>query len=940
MKKRYKQPKRSASYLRSKWRRRAWARRRKRDLGEFLNGLGIANLSRFILGLGIVIILALSFMAAIFSIGLPNPSDLTVQRATESTKVLDRNGVVLYDIYNERRATLINFDAIPDYVKQATLSAEDKDFYLHSGFDVKGLIRGVVLKPLSGQRAQGGSTITQQYAKNVFLTSSRSVVRKMKEFILAVQLEQLYTKDKILELYLNGISYGGRYYGIEAAAQGYFGKSANELSLAEASTLAAMPQAPSYYSPYGSDYENRLLPRKDWVLKRMFEESYITEKEMEEAQVQELKFLPRKDSFRAPHFVNYVKELLADKYGEKLLEEGGLTITTTLDWKKQEVAENVIAGRIETNRENYNASNAALVSIDPNTGEVLAMVGSADYFDTDIDGYVNVAVRERQPGSAFKPIVYAASFIKGYSPATMLMDVETDFGQGYTPGNYDGEFRGPVLVRSALQESLNVPAVKTLAYVGVNEAISLGHDLGITTLTEPEKYGLSLVLGGAEVKLTELTAAYGVFATGGEKANPIVVLKVEDRKGRVLEENEPDRLHRVMDEEVAYLLNNVLSDDVARVPAFGTGGYLTLSGRPVAAKTGTTQEYRDGWTIGYTPDLVTGVWVGNNDNTPMQNGAGYSVASPIWNSYMRQATASMPVRSFKVPDGIQSVVVDAVSGMLPTDASPGTKTEVFKSGTAPRKTDTIHTKVRVAKVDPTLLAPAHWSEDQVIYKIFSEFHSERPDNRAWENPVLKWAEKNEHNTIPNKYYDGTVQSSGEVSIVAPQNGQKLTTPNFTINATVRNTSLAQEVGFYYDGSLVRKVTSAPWSVEVNNVTLDGRSHLVAARLFRKDGTTIETTISVIAGDGQSDLISMQPITDNVFPLDITARLTDKGKQLNLEKVDVYMDGKVVESFLPNASGYYVTRINDGLTGQHTAFAKIYLKNGTNYNSNTINFETR
>ncbi|MFH0912069.1 MAG: PBP1A family penicillin-binding protein [Patescibacteria group bacterium] len=924
---------------RERWHRRAISRRRKRQVAHWLRRLGIESIPKLILGVAVVIILLMSFLSAVLSIGLPNPASMTIQKPTESTKVLDRNGVVLYDIYNERRRTLVSFNDIPDVVKQATVSAEDSKFYLHGGFDIRGLIRGLILKPLSGQGVQGGSTITQQFVKNSFLTPSRSIIRKMKEFILAVEIEQLYTKDKILEMYLNAIPYGNAYYGVETAAEGYFGKSVNEMSLAEAATLAALPQAPSYYSPFGGDYEKRLLPRKDWVLERMFKEGYISDKQMQEAQTEELAFLPRRDSIRAPHFVMYVKELLSEKYGERSLEEGGFTVTTTLDWEKQKAAEDIIAARAENNQEKYNASNAALVSIDPNTGEILAMVGSADYFNTDIDGYVNVTVRERQPGSAFKPIVYAAAFLKDYNPATMLMDVHTDFGSGYDPYNYDNKFRGPVSVRTALQNSLNVPAAKTLAYVGVNAAIDLAHKMGITTMTEPDRYGLSLVLGGAEVKLLDLTSAYGVLATGGKRAKPMSVLKVEDSRGRVLEEHRPDTLREVLDPEAAYLVNNVLSDDAARAYTFGAGGHLTLSGRPVCAKTGTTQDYRDGWTVGYTPDLVTGVWVGNNNNTEMDHAAGYTVAAPIWNEYMRKATAKMPVREFAVPVGIRSVVVDEVSGKLPTDATPSTKTEVFASWNVPTEQDPIHKKVRVVKANPDYLAPASWPEDQTEYRVFAELHSERPDNSAWEDPVIKWAKENGYNNTPTQYYDGSVVSSGEISITSPQNGDKLT-GGFTVNATVRDAAGVQDVGFYYDSSLIRKVSSAPWTADVTSVVLDGKTHLVTARLFKKDGGTIETSISVIAGQTQSDVVTMDVPSSGFFPLDLTARLTDRGKQTDITKVEVYLDNKLEESFLPNTSGSYTTRINSGIKGQHIAYAQVYDKAGATYTSNTVNFETR
>ena len=928
---------RNPEALRGRWRRRAWLRRHKKTMAEWLQRLGIHSMPKLILGCALVLLLLFSFLSAALSIGLPNPSSITVQKPTESTKVLDRNGVLLYDIYNERRRTLVSFADIPDHMKQATLAAEDSEFYTHGGFDIKGLMRGLVLKPLTGYGFQGGSTIPQQYAKNIFLTSSRSVFRKIREFILAVEIEKLYTKDKILEMYLNGIPYGNAYYGVETAAQGYFGKSVKELDLAEIAILAALPQAPSYYSPYGGDYVKRLLPRQQWVLERMLKLGYITEQQMKDAQAEKVAFLPKRDSIRAPHFVMYVKELLAEKYGERILEEGGYKITTTLDWDKQKIAEDVIAAKAPANKENHKASNAALVSIDPHTGEILAMVGSANYFDESIDGYVNVATRSRQPGSAFKPIVYAAAFVKGYSPATMMLDVHTNFGNGYDPFNYDNKFRGPIDIRHALGNSLNVPAVKTLAYVGVNPAIDLAHKMGITTLTEPEKYGLALVLGGAEVTLLDLTSAYGVLAAGGEKSTTMAILKVEDKKGRVLEEHKPATPTRVLDAEAAYLVSNILSDDSAKSPTFPPGGYLTLPGRPVASKTGTTQDYRDGWTMGYTPDLVTGVWTGNNDNSEMDKAAGYAVASPIWNAYMRQATASMPVKDFPVPDGIRSVVVDELSGKLPTDATPSTKTEVFASWSIPTAKDDVHKRVRVVR-GTDLLAPAGYPEDQVEYKVYTELHSERPDNSAWEDPVISWAKTAGFNNIPTRYYDGSVVTS-EISISSPRNNDHIG-GNFSISATVKDETTVKEIGFYYDGNLIKKISQWPWTVEVPGVVLDGKTHTATVRSFKKDGGTVDTSISVIAGEAQSGLITLSTPSNNFFPLDLTATLTDAGKQINIDKAELYLDNKVVESFLPTASGVYAARVESGVRGQHTAYAKLYAKGGATYTSNTVSFESR
>src|SRR3989344_5778859 len=806
-------------------------RKTKKKLFAWLTPLGIYNPPRLILAIGIALLFIFSFFTAIFSIGLPNPARLTIYAATESTKVFDRNGVVLYDIFNEKKRTTVPFDQSQETDKEATIAIEDKDFYHHKGFDIKGLLRGLILKPLTGSGFQGGSTITQQFVKNALLSSSRTITRKTRELILAFEIEQMYSKDKILELYLNEIPYGNAAYGLQAAAQTYFGKDVKDITLPEAALLAALPQAPSRYSPYGQN-PDLLMARKDLVLSQMLKQGYITAKEMDEAKTAEIVIQPRKDSIRAPHFVMYVKELLADKYGEKAVEEGGWKITTTLDWDKQKAAEDAVAAYGESNMTRYKASNESLVSIDPHTGEILAMVGSRDYLNMEIDGQLNVALRPRQPGSAIKPIVYATAFKKNYGPATMLTDVSTNFGQGYQPRNYDGTFQGPLPIREALANSINIPAVKTLAYAGIQDVIDTAHDMGITTLNDgPDRYGLSLTLGGGEVTLLDLTSAYGVFATGGMYSKPMAILKVEDKNGRVLDKFEPDKPKRVLDAQVAYLINNILSDDSARARIFGMGGPLTLSGRTVAAKTGTTNEYKDGWTIGYTPDLVAGVWAGNNRGESMTAASGL-VAAPTWNKYMRTALAGVGNKSFPRPDGIREVEVDSLSGKLPTDASLTKKTEVFSSWGVPTESDDIHVKVKVMASDPTKLAPSDAPTDLVIDKIFTVIHSERPDNSNWENPVIAWAKGHDMNNVPTETYSGSYDGmlGGGIGLVSPTANQKIT-GDFAVAATVGDASDAKRVDFLYDDVLMGQVNSpGPYTYTIEPPKLDGKIHTVKVRL--------------------------------------------------------------------------------------------------------------
>ena len=596
---------------------------------------------------------------------LPNPQNIDERRVTESTKIFDRTGEhVLYEIGDIHR-TRVSLDHISSFIRQATLAAEDDQFYEHHGLDFAGIIRGVILKPLSGQRAQGGSTITQQLIKNAILTPERTVQRKVKEAVLALELEQRFSKDQILEMYLNDIPYGSQFYGVEAAAKGFFGKAASDVSLAEAAVLAALPKAPTYYSPYGSRAE-ALKARQEHILTRMADLNMISADQAEAAKQEELVFLPRQESIQAPHFVFYAKELLDEEYGERVVEQGGLDIITTLDAELQAAAEEVLRNHTER-LGGLGASNAALVALDPATGDILAMAGSVDYFNEDIDGNVNVAVRHRSPGSSIKPFIYAAAFQQGFTPETMLVDAETDFGQEYRPKNYDLSEHGPVTMRQALANSLNIPAVKTLYLVGVREATELAQAMGMTSLDDPDRYGLSLVLGGGEVRLLDETSAYGVFANEGVRHPHRAILKVSVDDDTLFDITDEQLVgEQILEPQIARLVTNVISDNSARALSFGTNTPLNLGGRPVAAKTGTTQEFRDGWTLGYTPSLAVGVWTGNNDNTPMgSRSAGAVTAAPIWNEFMRVALAGQPTEQFTRPEPARDIPHGVLRGEIP-----------------------------------------------------------------------------------------------------------------------------------------------------------------------------------------------------------------------------------------------------------------------------------
>lgn len=599
---------------------------------------------------------AVLFVAGVFlffSKDLPDPGKINKRVIIESTKIFDRTGAkLLYEVHGEEKRTLISFEEMPDTVKYSTIVLEDQDFYSHHGIQFSSIIRAALKDVLRRGVAQGGSTITQQFIKNSILTPEQTMSRKIKEVILALEMEWVFSKDEILGMYLNEIPYGSNAYGIQAAAQTFFGKDAKNLGLDEAALLAALPKAPTYYSPYGSHQED-LKARQVVALERMADLGYISKETADEAIASDVfsKLLPFRERIEAPHFVMYVKEYLEAKYGEQVVEQGGLKVYTTLDWDKQQIAQKAVKEGADKNITSWNAANAALVAIDPKTGQILAMVGSKDYFDESVDGNVNVAIRDRQPGSSFKPYVYLTAFKRGYTPETIIYDVETEFstdtGENYKPQNYDGKTRGPVKMKEALGMSLNIPAVKTLYLAGVKDAISVAKSLGITTLNQPERYGLSLVLGGGEVKLLDHTSSFGTLATGGVRHPKTAILKIENTNGEILEEFIPNEGERVIEEKYVAMVDHILSTNDYRAPVFGSNSPLRFDSRPVAAKTGTTNEFRDGWTVGFTPSIAVGVWAGNNDNSPMRAGAdGVNVAAPIWRAFLDQVLGNYAIEQF------------------------------------------------------------------------------------------------------------------------------------------------------------------------------------------------------------------------------------------------------------------------------------------------------
>ncbi|MDD4333327.1 MAG: PBP1A family penicillin-binding protein [Patescibacteria group bacterium] len=779
-----------------------------------------------------VLILVGFISLARLSSNLPSPNQLMERQVAQSTKIYDRTGEnILYEVHGDAARTIVKLNELPDYVKQATIAIEDKDFYNHGAFSLWAMFRSAVKNIFTGSKV-GGSTLTQQFIKNAVLSPEKTYTRKIKELILAYRLEEKFSKDEILQMYFNEIPYGSTAYGIESASQKYFGKSVRDVNLAEAAILAAMTQAPSRYSPYGPN-KDELIARQHYILDLMVEQKYITEPKAEAAKQFALEFKPPSEGMIAPHFVMYVKGLLSEKYGEKTIEQEGLKIYTTLDLYKQKIAEEVITEKVENNEKKYNASNAALISIDPKTGQILAMVGSRNYFDTKIDGQVNVTTSARQPGSSIKPIVYAASFIKGYTPNTILYDVVTNFSTDpanpYEPHNYDGAEHGPVTMRKALAGSLNIPAVKTIYLTGIDNVLSLTKDLGYSTLNDRNRFGLSLVLGGGEVKLIEHANAFSAFAREGELNAVSAILKVEDKDGNILEEYKENK-RKVLDSQVAREINSILSDNDARSYVFGAENYLTLPNRPVCAKTGTTNDYRDAWTIGYTPSIVTGVWVGNNDNSEMNRGAdGSVVAAPIWNAYMQRVLGNTPVENFKPMDDITTgkpvldgqidfktpVKIDRASGLLATEYTP-------ESFIEEKRFSQPHCILYyINKDDPRGSQPKNPADD--------------PQFNLWESRVKDWAAKNGYSTsnaaAPTEY-DNLHKPENQPTFNIKNPSSKETISQSVITATIEGSAPRgiNRAEYYIDDNLFSINSAFPFNLEKDGSLINNGFHTLKVRV--------------------------------------------------------------------------------------------------------------
>lgn len=736
---------------------------------HFILGLKIAGIS-FVAGLAL-----LAFLFFIFSFNLPSATELKDAGFAESTKILDRNGDLIYEYHGDEKRTFVKREDISPYIINAVLSLEDDEFYSHPGFDWKGIARSskcmiqrtarIILRFIPNCVPTGGSTITQQFVKNTYLSNERTLKRKIKELILARRVENTYTKDEILELYLNRISFGGSIYGIETASLYYFGIHSKDVSLAQAATLASMIAKPTKYSPYLGD-RARLQVRAEYAITRMKKLGYINDEELNISE-SELKqvgvkneegkdyFQKFQEAMNAPHFVVFARQelqnLLEENFSEEraisLIETGGLTVTTTLDLKLQAIAEDVITKNMEKNEKNkVDAENAALVAEDPRTGEILSMVGSKNFSSKDFDGQVNVATSLRQPGSSIKPLVYMESFLKGYSPGTVVYDVLTNFGGKYIPRNYDGRVKGPVTLRSALAQSLNIPAVKALYLAGIEDSIALGQKLGLSSWKEndADRCGLSLVLGGCEVRLIDMVHMYSTFANLGKQAEQHIFLKVVDRNGEVIYEHNTPTLEEKIDPRVAYLTHSILSDNASRAPVFGINNLLQLP-RENGAKTGTTNEYKDAWTLGYVPQLVAGVWVGNNIPSSMKNG-GAMVAAPIWNQFMNQSLKLddyKEVIPFTRPEGIVSVATSTLTGKIPSANTPPERirSDLYLSENAPKEVESEDQIKKFTICKNTNLLATEFCPRELQEILIYEEHKEVIDHAGWQAAIDAWVKK-------------------------------------------------------------------------------------------------------------------------------------------------------------------------------------------------------
>ena len=767
---------------------------------------------------------------------IPDLSAFQSRKVAQSTKIYDRTGtILLYDIHETTKRTVVSFSDISQYIKDATVATEDNDFYNHIGIKPLSILRAGIADIFTAQYSQGGSTITQQVIKNSLLTTDKTIARKIKEWVLAIKLERVMTKDEILSTYLNETSYGGNIYGVEEASKAFFGANAKDVSLAQAAYIAALPQAPSYYSPYGPN-RKALDARHNLVLKRMLDNKLITQSQYTQALAEKVAFLPKNTSnIRAPHFSLYVRNYLEQKYGTDAVLNGGLKIITSLDYSMQQKMEQTVASYGPQIAAQYQASNTAMVAMNPQTGEILAMVGSRDYYDNSINGNFNIATAYRQPGSTFKPFVYATAFEKGYTPDTILFDVKTQFSTSctvegkpidptvststcYSPDEYDHVFEGPITIRQALAQSRNIPAVKALYLAGIGDSLKTAQDMGIPSLSDPNRYGLTLVLGGGEVSLLDMTSAYGVFANDGIRTPYRSILEVDDSNGNVLEQSSASPI-QVIPAQVARQINDILSDPSKGVRMDSITQVTSPLKRPVAIKTGTTNDYRDVWVIGYTPNLVVGAWAGKNDNTPMAQKVAGLIITPVWGAFMSQVLPGTPVENFKAPDpqpkdtkpvfrgkwnGGISYKIDTISHKLATQYTPEeTQNEIVIND--------VHSILHwVDKNDPNGPIPAH-PENDSQYQYWEYGVQQWLSTYMLSHPEFKLGSTT---TIPTAYDDvHTPATMPQITLTSPLGGTSVDlNSRVTINLASKNVYPILKSELYINNKYVLENTASPLSL--------------------------------------------------------------------------------------------------------------------------------
>lgn len=805
-----------------------------RKRGHFIRNLVLISLSGVLFVGGILTLWVSSWK-------LPDLSEFNNRKVSESTKIYDRTGeILLYDLHRGAQRTIVPYSEISRNVKNATVAIEDNEFWQHKGIRIRAIFRAVFANLFSGNLlgGQGGSTITQQVVKNSLLTNEKKISRKLKEWVLALRLEKAFDKETILSLYLNEIPYGGTLYGIEEASEAYLGKSSRELSIAESAYMAALPNAPTFYSPYGN-HRDKLEERKNLVLKRMEEVGFITKEERTKAEKEVVVFKPNNETgILAPHFVIYVRQYLEQKYGREALEEQGFTVITTLDYDLQKIAEEIVKKFALENKKKFDAENAALSAVDPKTGQILVMVGSRDYFDKEIDGNYNATIAYRQPGSSFKPFVYAMAFEKGFTPETVVFDLPTEFStecnpdglpknpahadKCYKPGNYDDKYRGPISFRDALAQSVNVPAIQVLYLAGLKDSLRLAKDMGLTTLQDSDRYGLTLVLGGGEVRLLDLVGAYGTFATEGTHREPVGILRIENKAGDVVEEWH-DLPEQVLSEETARKISDILSDNKARTPAFGATSPLYFPGRDVAAKTGTTNDFKDAWILGYTPNIAVGAWAGNNDNRPMHKVAAYIVA-PLWNAFMQEVLKRLPIETFQKPaETDTSSLPPVLRGVW-----QGSRTYFVDKVSGKRATEFTPPELRVEKAIREVHSILYWIDKNKPTELrMTAPQTTDSQFEYWEYAVRKWAgeqgltDENE-SSIPSALDDIHLPEFAPIITIShPLAGSLLNSKETNIlKATVTSRFPVAQVQFFVNNSFVGSSVKAPWQVSFSPTDLE------------------------------------------------------------------------------------------------------------------------